>query len=588
MLREVDLRHFKAFERFTLNLNGDAYLIGPNNAGKSTLIAAIRGTARMLRVARARNPTVARRDGSRLIRAFALSGERLGVVEENIRHEFRLAESRLRVKFDGGASITAVWPAVSSEDDSNSDLDDDEEGAEPFFYLEIEGGRQVRPAEVRAAFPVVGIIPALTPVEMAEEVRGDEYVREQSEGRLLSRHFRNHLRMLDDEGALADFLAFAAPWVPEVELHRLETRTGTQGQFLDFYYTDIGRRTLKEVSWAGDGMQVWFQLLLHVFRLRNVDVLVLDEPDLYLHADLQRRLVRLLGEVSPQTVTATHSPEMIGEAAAESIIWIDKSRRRGVRNPRSDTLASLSQTIGTQFNLRLAKALRSRAALFVEGKDMQILSILARTLGLERLAAESGVAVVPLGGFSNWEHVEPFKWLVDNFLERSVKVRVVLDSDYRPHSEAVAVVKKLGDIGILGHVWKRKELESYLLESAAICRAGGIEEDSVHELLEEASQELRGITFSRSLAEALRTKPRAQSMETATERFDAAFSETWADLDKRLRIVPPKDLLSSLNSRQQENERPSLDAKKLARALRRSEIDSEMVDLLRAVEEDLA
>ncbi len=51
MLRRVELTNFKAFERFTVYLRGDVFLVGPNNAGKSTLIAALRAGANMLRIA---------------------------------------------------------------------------------------------------------------------------------------------------------------------------------------------------------------------------------------------------------------------------------------------------------------------------------------------------------------------------------------------------------------------------------------------------------------------------------------------------------------------------------------------------------
>ena len=44
-------QNFKAFDRFTLRMNGDAFLVGPNNAGKSTLIAAIRADD-VLRIAK--------------------------------------------------------------------------------------------------------------------------------------------------------------------------------------------------------------------------------------------------------------------------------------------------------------------------------------------------------------------------------------------------------------------------------------------------------------------------------------------------------------------------------------------------------
>jgi predicted ATP-dependent endonuclease of OLD family len=47
-IQRVELHGFRAFERFSLPLRGDSYLAGPNNAGKSTLIGALRVAAQMI------------------------------------------------------------------------------------------------------------------------------------------------------------------------------------------------------------------------------------------------------------------------------------------------------------------------------------------------------------------------------------------------------------------------------------------------------------------------------------------------------------------------------------------------------------
>ena len=112
-----------------------------------------------------------------------------------------------------------------------------------------------------------------------------------------------------------------------------------------------GDRTPKELYWVGDGMQIFVQILTHLWRLRSADVVILDEPDLYLHADLQRRLVRLLDSTPAQTITATHSSEMLAEASSDSVVWVDKSRRRAVRRPKPASLEDLSTQIGSSFNL---------------------------------------------------------------------------------------------------------------------------------------------------------------------------------------------------------------------------------------------
>ena len=63
----------------------------------------------------------------------------------------------------------------------------------------------------------------------------------------------------------------------------------------------------REIHWSGFGFQVWLQILLQLARGNGDSVLVLDEPDIYLHADLQRRLLRLVGERFPQYFIATCS-----------------------------------------------------------------------------------------------------------------------------------------------------------------------------------------------------------------------------------------------------------------------------------------
>src|ERR1039458_1597960 len=45
MIKKLALRHFKGFERFEITFKHDNWLVGPNNAGKSTIIAALRTTA---------------------------------------------------------------------------------------------------------------------------------------------------------------------------------------------------------------------------------------------------------------------------------------------------------------------------------------------------------------------------------------------------------------------------------------------------------------------------------------------------------------------------------------------------------------
>ncbi len=56
----VDFTHFKTFDSFTLNLRHFNILVGPNNAGKSTILAAFRILAAAMRRASTRKPEIVR------------------------------------------------------------------------------------------------------------------------------------------------------------------------------------------------------------------------------------------------------------------------------------------------------------------------------------------------------------------------------------------------------------------------------------------------------------------------------------------------------------------------------------------------
>lgn len=575
MIQRVSLHNFKAFEQFTLGLRGDAYLAGPNNAGKSTLIEAMRVAAGLLRIAMRRNPTETFRDRGEQVIGYILPERPMGLDEANIRHEFRAVETRMSVRFRGGGTVVAVWPTGRNRD--------------PFFYLQQGRASINNVRQARDAFPEVGVVPVLSPVEDQEELLTVKYVRENLDGRLASRHFRNQLMLLREEPEDEDldaFLLFAAPWIPEIEIGSLHRHRGDRNVILDLYYTEPERPREKEIVWAGDGIQIWLQLLLHIFRLRDYDVVVLDEPDVFLHPDLQRRLVRLLDSLAGQTITATHSSEVLVEAPAESVVWIDKARKRSIHGPTPDALAGLSDAMGSGFSIRLARALRAKCALFVEGDDVKILRHIAAITGAARVATETGIVVIPLRGFDNWEHVEPFSWMTNALLDRSVQLFVLLDRDYRAEPQCRAIQRKLRDAGVKCHVWKRKELESYLLEAEPIARLSGADVDFVEKTLAEAADEHEEHVFGQVTVETLRRFPRDQQVQAVADAR-RAFDALWHDPSLRKWVAPPAKVMSGLNRRLAASTHRPVSFMAIARAIRATEVSPEVANFLDRVEEAL-
>src|SRR5436190_17534940 len=79
----VDFNRFKAFETFTLHLRNFNILVGPNNAGKSTILAAFRILAAAMRKASSRNPQVIKGPSGPTL-GYSIDLRSLAVAEENI------------------------------------------------------------------------------------------------------------------------------------------------------------------------------------------------------------------------------------------------------------------------------------------------------------------------------------------------------------------------------------------------------------------------------------------------------------------------------------------------------------------------
>ncbi len=575
MLKQLHLVKFRAFENFTVPFGDGAYLVGPNNAGKSTILTSLRTADVLLRHAYRRKPDISATDRDKHVLGYPVNLREFPALRDSLRFEFGGAEARLELHWTSRASLTAVWPAESGEDDSNG-----------FFYLTQPSGYPVRtPAQARACFPPLRIIPVLTPTEHSERLLDVDYVKQNIAGRLSSRHFRNQLRLLQSNNELAGFLSWAGPWLGDLSFDTLGQHQSDEGYVVEAFFYEGGSRVPKEVVWAGDGVQVWLQLLYHVYRVRENDTIILDEPEVYLHPDLQRRLVRLLESTGRQVIVATHSAEMVAESDGRLTTLIDRSRKRASR-PKSDAdFELLTTTLGTAFNLRLARALRSSVAVFVEGQDMSVLRRFAKTLGLTAIEGEIGITVIPLQGYSNWGHVEPFTWLCRELLPDAIETVVVLDRDYRPEAARTDVMEAFRAAGIRGHVWERKELESYLLSPDVIARLSGADRNAVVKWLNKITKAMENEVFGRLLDEQLRRNVSgAKHAVTVTAEFKPVFDTAWRSAKYRLKVCPPKQIVAQLNQKLQANGHRAVSMAALARAHRAAEIPEEVKGLLTDIE----
>src|SRR4051812_18589363 len=110
LLRKLRLVNYRSFADFTVNFPASACLVGPNNAGKSTILTALRVADVLLRAAHARKPI-----GRQVFRGLGYNTYPVSLggfpsLRESIRHEFRNNEARLELTWQSGNRLVAVWP----------------------------------------------------------------------------------------------------------------------------------------------------------------------------------------------------------------------------------------------------------------------------------------------------------------------------------------------------------------------------------------------------------------------------------------------------------------------------------------------
>lgn len=186
------------------------------------------------------------------------------------------------------------------------------------FVPEAPRKRIASPTSFESEFPIsVSVVPVLGPLEHGEALVKAATVQRSLHTHLASRHFRNFwLHYPQGFGQFTDLVS--RTW-PGMEVERPEQSGETVLMFCR------ENRMTRELFWAGFGFQIWCQLLTHISRARDESILVVDEPEIYLHPDVQRQLLSVLRGLGPSVILATHSAEIMGEADPAEILLVEKT-----------------------------------------------------------------------------------------------------------------------------------------------------------------------------------------------------------------------------------------------------------------------
>ena len=570
----IEFTRFKAFENFKIDLKHFNILVGPNNCGKSTVLTAFRILASAMRLANSRKPT----HSGELGFGYTVDLSNISIAEENIFFNYEDDKSaEIKFTISNNKILTLHFLAPGS----------------CVLTLDTPRGSPRTPSSVKKEFKCkIGFVPILGPVEHHEPFYQMEAARLALFNYRAARNFRNIWYYYPEQ--FDKFRAVLTETWPGMDIQRPEINTTHDKTRL--YMFCLENRVTRELFWSGFGFQVWCQMLTHLIQSADSSLFLIDEPDIYLHSELQRQLLMLLRDLGPDVLIATHSTEIIADAETSDIVLIDKraSSARRLKNPSQ--LGEVFAALGSNTNPILTQSAKTRKAVFVEGKDFLIIGAFARKLKKEGVSNRRDFAVVPVGGF-NPDRIKSLKTGMEIASGSGILAAAILDRDYRSDKECDDITRRCQEFCERVKILGRKEIENFVLVPSAIDRVAarrvsdqvrrtGKEKEYLREtttILNKFATDQKNSVVAQFLSNR-RKFARTATPKTDVSQIDAEslekIEELWSDEVERYKLIPGKEAISAVNVHLQETYDVSITPVAIIGAMHVDEIPLEMRELV--------
>jgi predicted ATPase len=574
MIDNLVLENFRCFRRHDIPFREKTIIVGRNNAGKSSIVEALRlvtiiaekcGNAHYVPP-----PNWLKIHKSNRGISPSLDGQAFNF--ERVFHRHNDPPAIVTCNFRGGESIKVYI------------------GRENRIHGVIRSSRGhiiTTKSEARDLdLPKVAVLPQVAPVRAIEKVIDEDRVRQYVLSVLAPLHFRNQLFVFQE--FFDDFKKISEDtWhglaISEVERFR---QSGENFWRLMIRNEDFAA----DISWMGHGLQMWLQTMWFLARCKGYETVILDEPDVYMHADLQRKLIRFLRDRHPQVIIATHSVEIMAEVDPEEVLVVDKDKREAKFAADLPEVQQIISQIGGIHNLQLARMVSSKRCIFVEGDDLGILKRFQNTIFPDSEYPIDGLPHLSIGGWGGWNYVIGSSMWVQSTMQ-DVSKYCLFDRDYHPKEQIQARLLEADKKGIRLKIWNKKEIENYLLVPSAISRLLGKlgrgrkhypDETATQNKLEEIAEKLKSEVLDGIADETPRSS--GISASTAYNLARKLVAEPWGTFNGKMALISGKSALTELNKWCQDEFKISFTTVRLASELRQGEIDTEVRDFLTAIE----
>jgi energy-coupling factor transporter ATP-binding protein EcfA2 len=515
MISKVTIRNFKRFKETTelvLRPEGITFLAGGNNSGKSTLLQALgvwEFSRSVIEVNKGKTALLAGAKGH----GVGVSAEAFSPIAlPNLKHLFSDLRAFRGKQGDGYIMrIRCDWTAQS-----------DPSGIHQLeFGLALSNDRLFMKCTfsnltAADAIPRFAYLPSFAGISAHEE-RMSTAARKRWIGRGLAgailrnllydfwrRNIEERERAKGPKGRISPVklaeLRKTDSWEQLLAVLEEVFKTGlTVRKFDDSYHTTIqvviwdGQLLLKrfrkkagtsekDIMVEGSGFLQWLSVYALALN-KELDVLLLDEPDAHLHPELQGHLLHKLAQLArenrKQVLLATHSTTILTETKVGQIFRMEDKAYLKDESGRVQLFIGL----GSQYAPRLDQLKRCKRLFLHDGiSDLEILQAWAKTLGYSwpeilvswKYTKERDARIVLFEGLKS--EIPELQGLS------------LQDRDDHPFGQSKADLTfddlPLFKKGLGLRRWRRRNIENYLLHPAAIARAAGKTEQDVRAFLE--------------------------------------------------------------------------------------------------------
>lgn len=570
MIKKMTLKNYRCFEDYTINFKDETLIVGENNAGKSTIIEALRIISVTANKLFKNRQYINANDSLNIhknIRGFNLNLDAYKIdlrsivyfYKENINAEI-IAEFENNVIFKIYLNPECVFATIYNKNGEN--------------IKSITNAKKMNENDLK-----VNIMPHLNLIREKEKKLATETIERDQYTYLSSLHFRNEILLYKNDYFLKFKNIAEKIWsglcIDDVEY-------SFDSDEVLFWIKD--NQFPSELGLMGSGLQMYLQIIWFISKNSSGATIILDEPDVYLHPNLQKKIFNYIKSMNTQIIIATHSVELISEADFKNVFQIDKTIRIQRYSNGLSNVQNIVEKIGSVQNMSLLRLGLSKKCIFVEGLDMKLLNKFYKILYPEKIELLSDLPIIELGSFTRYEQALGVSKLFYKETEGNFKCICILDRDYRMENELNRIKKNAEDAHLNLHIWERKELESYLINPNVLYKF--IKDNvSYEDFISGLNYALDSFYYELmdQYSNAIHEVDRSKNIQTTNQEARLYIDARWDSLDKKLRLINGKNLLSFIIKYMKEKYKVSINKNKILDKFSVEDVDKEIKNVIDSI-----